>query len=125
MPSRLRAADVPCSRRDRIATGGRSVYSTGVGGSAEFRPVTDDNREVLNAHHRRQERPRDHRSRRHVADVYIEDGVIAAIGRNLPHTADTVIDATNRLVLPGGVDVHTHMELSFGGTFASGDFTTG
>lgn len=61
----------------------------------------------------------------YVADIYIEDGIIRAIGRELPFPADTTIDASGQYVLPGGVDVHTHMELPFGGTFASDDFETG
>jgi dihydropyrimidinase len=40
-------------------------------------------------------------------------------------TADRVIDARGKYVIPGGVDVHTHMELPFGGTFASDTFETG
>jgi dihydropyrimidinase len=44
---------------------------------------------------------------------------------SVPVTADSTIDATGKYVLPGGVDVHTHMELPFGGTFASDTFETG
>src|SRR5688500_6998561 len=44
---------------------------------------------------------------------------------NLGITADRVIDATGKYVIPGGVDAHTHMELPFGGTFASDTFETG
>ena len=40
-------------------------------------------------------------------------------------TADTTIDATGKYVIPGGIDVHTHMELPFGGTNASDTFETG
>ena len=40
-------------------------------------------------------------------------------------TADRTIDATGKYVIPGGIDVHTHMELPFGGTFASDTFETG
>jgi len=58
------------------------------------------------------------------ADVLIDGERIAAVGSGLGE-ADTVIDATDRLVMPGGIDVHTHMELPFGGTFASDDFATG
>src|SRR3989441_12025954 len=56
-------------------------------------------------------------------DVLIDGEKIAAIGSGL--AADQVIDATDRYVMPGAVDVHTHMELPFGGTFASDDFATG
>ncbi len=40
-------------------------------------------------------------------------------------TADTTIDATGKYVIPGGIDAHTHMEMPFGGTFASDTFETG
>ncbi|MEU8883090.1 dihydropyrimidinase [Streptomyces hydrogenans] len=64
------------------------------------------------------------------ADVLIEDGRIAALAVHgsdaaAGWTADRVIDATDRYVIPGGVDAHTHMELPFGGTFASDTFETG
>jgi dihydropyrimidinase len=55
------------------------------------------------------------------ADVVIEDEKVAAIGRGMSVEADRVIDATGRYVMPGGVDVHTHMELPFGGSFCSDD----
>ncbi|MEV0321012.1 dihydropyrimidinase [Streptomyces sp. NPDC050658] len=61
------------------------------------------------------------------ADVLIEDGRIAAIAspESQQWTADRVIDAAGKYVIPGGVDAHTHMELPFGGTFASDSFETG
>lgn len=59
------------------------------------------------------------------ADLLIEDDKIAVIGRKLHMEADQVIDASGKLVIPGGIDPHTHMELPFGGTFASDDFRTG
>ncbi len=58
------------------------------------------------------------------ADVLIDGEKIQAIGTGFG-AADTVIDAAGRYVMPGGIDVHTHMELPFGGTFASDDFATG
>jgi dihydropyrimidinase len=59
------------------------------------------------------------------ADVVIEDEKIVAIGQGIPVEADRTIDATGKYVMPGGVDVHTHMELPFGGSFCSDDFETG
>jgi dihydropyrimidinase len=61
-------------------------------------------------------------------DVLIEDEKIVALADPAfaqGWTADTVIDATGKYVIPGGVDAHTHMELPFGGTFASDTFETG
>src|SRR4030088_810455 len=58
-------------------------------------------------------------------DVLIDGEKVAAIGSGLAASADQVIDAENRYVMPGAIDVHTHMELPFGGTFASDDFATG
>jgi len=60
------------------------------------------------------------------ADVAIEKGKVVAIGANLPaQNANTVIDALGRLVLPGGIDVHTHLDMPFGGTTSADDFETG
>jgi dihydropyrimidinase len=64
------------------------------------------------------------------ADVLIDGETIAAVfspGTSAlgPVSADTVIDATGKYVIPGGVDGHTHMEMPFGGTQASDTFETG
>jgi dihydropyrimidinase len=64
------------------------------------------------------------------ADVLVDGEVIAAVlapGQvaALGITADRTIDAANKYVVPGGIDVHTHMELPFGGTSASDTFETG
>src|SRR5215813_10455882 len=59
------------------------------------------------------------------ADILIEDGLVSVIGARLDMQADHVIDASNKLVIPGGIDPHTHMELPFGGTQSSDDFRTG
>ncbi|QBS39727.1 dihydropyrimidinase [Nocardia sp. CS682] len=48
-----------------------------------------------------------------------------ALGADLTTTAETVIDATGKYVIPGGVDGHTHMQMPFGGTEASDTFETG
>ena len=58
-------------------------------------------------------------------DVLIDGERVVALGVDQGWTADTVIDATGKYVIPGGVDAHTHMELPFGGTFASDTFETG
>lgn len=70
------------------------------------------------------------------ADVLVEDEKIVALlqpGQHTPGvygllgpvTAGTVIDATGKYVIPGGIDAHTHMELPFGGTNAIDTFETG
>jgi len=53
----------------------------------------------------------------YASDVGIVDARIAAIGRDLPReNADKVIDAAECYVMPGGIDVHTHLDMPFGGT---------
>lgn len=60
------------------------------------------------------------------ADLLIDGEKIAAIGMDIDaQTADVVIDATDRLLLPGGIDNHTHLDMPFGGTVSSDDFFTG
>ncbi|MBM7173481.1 dihydropyrimidinase [Streptomyces sp. G44] len=64
------------------------------------------------------------------ADVLIEDGRIAALAASGTAaagawTAERVVDATGKYVIPGGVDAHTHMEFPFGGTFSADTFETG
>ncbi|MEK6374281.1 MAG: dihydropyrimidinase [Acidobacteriota bacterium] len=59
------------------------------------------------------------------ADILIEDGQIVMIAKTIDAAADKVVDAKGRLVIPGGIDPHTHMELPFGGTSASDTFETG
>jgi dihydropyrimidinase len=59
------------------------------------------------------------------ADVFVEGEKITLIGQDLKVAADTVIDATDRLVIPGGIDVHTHLDMPFGGSFTADDFDSG
>ena len=62
----------------------------------------------------------------YAADVGISNGQISAIGKNLPiENATKLIDATGCIVIPGGIDVHTHLDMPFGGTTSADDFETG
>src|SRR5579872_655956 len=62
----------------------------------------------------------------YAGDVAISNGRIAAIGENLPReNATRVLDAQGKYVFPGGIDVHTHLDMPFGGTTSSDDFETG
>jgi dihydropyrimidinase len=61
----------------------------------------------------------------YVGDVLVEDEKITAIGSALEMHADKTIDAKGKYVLPGGIDVHTHLDMPFGGATSADDFETG
>src|SRR5438105_4454082 len=64
----------------------------------------------------------------YIADILIDGETITMIGQNLGSvvsSVDKTIDATGKLVIPGGIDPHTHLDLPFGGTSSSDDFETG
>ncbi|MFI5127555.1 MAG: dihydropyrimidinase [Candidatus Acidiferrales bacterium] len=61
-----------------------------------------------------------------VADVGVSGHKVSAIGAQLPiENAGKVVDAAGCLVIPGGIDVHTHLDMPFGGTMSADDFETG
>ena len=63
------------------------------------------------------------------SDVFVKDGKIAAIGNSLSaeyeKTAEEVVDATGKYILPGAIDPHTHIDMPFMGTKSTDDFQTG
>ncbi len=59
------------------------------------------------------------------ADVLIEGEKIVRVASGLPVEAERVYEARGRLVLPGGIDVHTHLDMPLGDTVSSDDFETG
>ncbi|MBL7996780.1 dihydropyrimidinase [bacterium] len=61
----------------------------------------------------------------HVADIFVEGETISAIGKNLNMKADQVIDAGGKLVFPGGIDPHVHLDMPFMGTYSSDNYETG
>ena len=61
----------------------------------------------------------------YTGDIYIEKDKITMIGVSLKMEADKVIDAKDKYVIPGGIDVHTHLDMPFGGTVSSDNFETG
>src|SRR6266852_2750958 len=61
----------------------------------------------------------------YVADIFIEGETVSAIGKNLAVEADTVLDASGKLVIPGGIDPHVHLDMPFMGTYSSDNYETG
>src|SRR6202011_3499597 len=60
------------------------------------------------------------------SDIAISNGKITAVGQSLPRdNARRLIYAAGKYVLPGGIDVHTHLDMPFGGTTSADDFETG
>src|ERR1035437_6843567 len=61
----------------------------------------------------------------YVADIFIENEKISTIGKNIDVKADQVIDASGKLVIPGGIDPHVHLDMPFMGTYSSDNYETG
>lgn len=59
------------------------------------------------------------------ADVLIEGETIQQIASHIPHAGHKLVDATGLYVMPGGIDVHTHLDMPFGGTVSADDYRTG
>src|SRR5476651_1814278 len=59
------------------------------------------------------------------ADVLIEGSTIKEVRAGIDAAGHTVVDAKGLYVMPGGIDVHTHLDMPFGGTTSSDDFSTG
>ncbi len=60
-----------------------------------------------------------------IADIFINGETIVSIGKNLEVNADEIIDATGKLVMPGGIDPHVHLDMPFMGTYSSDNYETG
>ena len=60
-----------------------------------------------------------------VADIFIEGEKIKTIGKNLSMQAGETIDASGKLVFPGGIDPHVHLDMPFMGTYSSDNYETG
>src|ERR1700738_200072 len=62
----------------------------------------------------------------YASDVAINQGKISAVGQSLPReNSGKIIDAAGKYVFPGGIDVHTHLDMPFGGSTSADDFETG
>ena len=59
------------------------------------------------------------------ADVLVEGEVVTLVGQNIDPTGHEVVDCSGKYLLPGGIDVHTHLDLPFGGTYSNDDFDVG
>src|SRR5688500_1225432 len=61
----------------------------------------------------------------YVADILVHGDTIEAIGKNLPVKADVKIEAKGKMIFPGGIDPHVHLDMPFMGTFSSDSYETG
>lgn len=61
----------------------------------------------------------------YVADILIEGEKVSMIGEGLSVKADQEIDATGKMIFPGGIDPHVHLDMPFMGTFSSDSYETG
>src|SRR3712207_2139365 len=59
------------------------------------------------------------------ADVLVEDEKMVAVGTNLDPDGAETVDASGKLIMPGFIDAHTHMDMPFGGTVTADDWATG
>jgi dihydropyrimidinase len=59
------------------------------------------------------------------ADIFIENEKVKLISQNLKLQADEIIDASNKYIIPGGIDVHTHLDMPYGEITSSDDFESG
>ena len=59
------------------------------------------------------------------ADVLVEGEIVTLIGRDLSGDGHDVVDCAGKYLMPGGIDVHTHLDLPFGGTISNDDFDVG
>src|SRR5918997_204044 len=59
------------------------------------------------------------------AEVLVEDEKVVAVGTDLPSNGAESVDASGKLVMPGFIDAHTHMDMPFGGTVTADDWATG
>jgi dihydropyrimidinase len=60
-----------------------------------------------------------------LADVLIEGETIARVAPGIDAAGHNVVDAAGMLILPGGIDVHTHLDMPFGGTVSADDYEWG
>ena len=62
---------------------------------------------------------------KYIGDVLIDGETVSKIGTDLDDAVDKTIDAKGKYLIPGGIDVHTHLDMPFGGTKSVDDFESG
>jgi dihydropyrimidinase len=61
----------------------------------------------------------------YIADIFIENGKIRTIFSKISSHADTIIDASEKYIIPGGIDAHTHLDMPLSNTFSADTFESG